>query len=143
MSHIDFDIDDRELIEWSKTLEQFERDFPREAKRVMGRVGSRMRTIVRREVKKTVGKKTGNYYKSIRRGKVFKSGNEELTVRVFPSYAIAPHAHLIEDGHRLVKNGEEVGFVHGKKPFEKAGRTLDKEFHRIVETEIDKELKKI
>jgi hypothetical protein len=138
-----FEIDDSDLLAWSEVLKQFERDFPKESKRVMSKVGNEAKKIVKAEIKNSVGTKTGNYLKSIKRGKVFLSDNGEWTVRVFPSYKIAPHAHLIEYGHRLVKNGEELGYVHGKRPFERAGRALDREFHRIVEQELDKELSKI
>lgn len=138
-----FDIDDSDLLEFSEALRLFERDFPKESKRVLGKVGNRAKNIVKAEVKRRVGQKTGNYLKSIRRGKVFLSDSNEWTVRAFPSYKIAPHAHLIEKGHRLVKNGEELGFVHGKRVFDKAGRAIEKDFHRIVEEEMDKELNKI
>jgi len=138
-----FDIDDKDLLKWSEALQYFEDQFPKESKRVMGRVGKQVKNIVKAEIKSRVGKKTGNYLKSIKRGKVFVSDNGEWTVRVFPSYGIAPHAHLIEKGHRIVINGEEHGYVHGKRIFEKAGKAIEREFDRIVEEEIDKELKKI
>lgn len=138
-----FEIDDSDLLAWSEVLKQFERNFPEESKTVMRNVGNQAKKIVKAEVKKTVGTKTGNYLKSIKRGKVFLSDNGEWTVRVFPSYKIAPHAHLIENGHILIKNGEEIGFIQGKRPFERAGRAIEREFHRIVEQELDKELSKI
>ena len=138
-----FDIDDSDLLEFSEALRLFERDFPKESKRVLGKVGNKAKNIVKAEVKRRVGRKTGNYLKSIRRGKVFISDSDEWTVRVFPSYKIAPHAHLIEKGHRLVKNGNEIGFVQGKRVFDKAGRAIERDFHKIVEDEMDKELNKI
>lgn len=138
-----FDINDSDLLEFSESLRMFERNFPKESKRVMGKVGNEAKKIVKSEVKRRVGTKTGNYLRSIKRGKVFISNSAELTVRVFPSYKIAPHAHLIESGHRLVKNGSEVGFAQGKRVFEHAGRAIERDFNRIVEEEIDKELDKI
>lgn len=143
MSKDMFEIDDSELHEWQETLRFFEANFPKESKRVMGKVGNQAKKIVKAEAKQRVGRVTGNYFKSIKRGKVFVSDQGEWTVRVFPSYKIAPHAHLIENGHRLVINGQEVGFIHGKRVFDKAGRSVEKEFHRIVEEEMDKELSKI
>ena len=139
-----FEIDDSDLLEFSEALRMFEQRFPKEAKRVMGRVGNEAKKIVKAEIKQRVGLKTGNYLKSIKRGKVFLSDEAEWTVRVFPSYKIAPHSHLIEDGHRIVgKDGIERGYVHGKRVFVHAGRKIEKDFHRIVEEEIDRELSKI
>jgi len=143
MSKDMFEIDDSELHAWQETLRFFEANFPKESKRVMGKVGNQAKKIVKAEAKQRVKKITGNYLKGIRRGKVFESDQGEWTVRVFPSYKIAPHAHLIETGHRIVVNGEERGFVPGKRIFEKAGRSIEKDFHNIVEEEMDKELKKI
>lgn len=138
-----FEIDDSDLLEFSEALRIFERNFPKESKRVLRRVGNEARKIVKAEIKQRVGRKTGNYLKSIRRGRVFESNYGELTVRVFPSYRVAPHAHLIEKGHRIVRNGNEIGYVQGKRVFDKAGRTIEREFSKIVEEEIDKELSKI
>lgn len=66
---------------------------------------------------RTLGRKTGNYIKSIKRGKVY-DYNGAHAVRV---YSAAPHAHLIEEGHRMVTHdGREVGFVPGHHVFETA-----------------------
>ena len=60
-----------------------------------------------------LGKKTGNYLKSIKRGKVYNyRGSQAIRV-----YSYAPHAHLIEEGHRMVTHdGREVGFERGVRP---------------------------
>ncbi len=132
------------MDEFRESLSYFEKNFPREARQMMGKVGTKVRTIVRRVARQKVKKDTGNYLKSIRRGKVFKNASEEWTVRVFPSYNIAPHAHLIEKGHRMVtKSGEEVGFVKGKRVFESAQNEIEREYTKIIEAELDKALRKL
>ncbi len=143
MDNAVFEIDDTDLLKFSEALKQFEIQFPKEARRVMGRVGNEAKKIVKAEAKRRVGKKTGNYFKSIKRGKIWLSDTDEWTVRVYPSSGIAPHAHLIEDGHWLVKNGQQIGYVHGKRVFEKAGKEVERQFNDIVAREIDKELSKI
>jgi hypothetical protein len=135
-----FEIDDSELDEWFEKLEYFENHFPKETRRVMGRVGTKAKNIVKKEAKSRVKKKTGNYLRSIKRGRTFKSRADEWTVRV---YSNAPHSHLIERGHRVVVNGKEVGYVKGKNVFKRAGREIESNYHEMVAEEMDKELKKI
>jgi len=138
-----YDIDDTDLDEFREAIDYFTKNFPRESRRVLGKVGTAAKKIAKAEAKQRVGKVSGNYYKSIKRGRVFCSGNDELTVRVFPSYKIAPHAHLIEKGHRIVRGSQELGWAPGKLVFEKAGHAIERDFHKIVEREMDKELSKI
>lgn len=72
-----------------------------------------------------LGKKTGNYLKSIKRGKPY-SYRRSNAIRV---YSYAPHAHLIEEGHRMVTHdGQEVGFVQGHHVFETAARDFEPQF---------------
>ena len=66
---------------------------------------------------KRVGKKTGNYQKSIKRGKPY-SYRRSNAIRV---YSYAPHAHLTHDG-------QEVGFVQGHHVFETAARDFEPQF---------------
>ena len=45
-------------------------------------------------------------------------------------YSYAPHAHLIEEGHRMVTHdGREVGFVKGHHVFEVAAKGFESEFY--------------
>lgn len=133
------EIEDVGMDEFRETLTYFEKNFPKESKKLMNKVGTKVRTIVRKKARQLVKKKTGNYLKAIKKGKVFKSGTNELTVRVYPSSKRAPHAHLIEKGHRIVtKDGREVGFKTGYHVFDKAGTEIDSQYTEIVEKELDK-----
>ncbi len=138
------EIDDSDMEEFMSTLDYFERNFPKEAKQMMGKVGNKAKAIVLKRAKSEVKKITGNYHKAIRRGKVFVSGSNQLTVRVYPSSKIAPHFHLIEKGHRIVtKSGEEKGFVDGKHIFDNAGKEVEREYDKILNKEFDKALQKL
>jgi hypothetical protein len=112
------------LTKFQKDLIQIaEVDLPKESKQIMRKIGSKARTQVARKARREVKKKTGNYHKKWKRGKVFKGREGDLVVRVFNS---SPHGHLIEDGHRLVTHdGEEIGFVPGKKVLDKGIREFD------------------
>ncbi|MGE7951636.1 HK97 gp10 family phage protein [Lysinibacillus xylanilyticus] len=100
------------------------RKVPNEAPKLMRKIGSKARTKVARKARSLVKKKTGMYHKKWKRGKVFVGYRGELVVRVYNS---SPHAHLVEDGHRMVDSeGNDLGrFVHGKKPLDKGMREFE------------------
>lgn len=56
----------------------------------------------------------------------------------------APHAHLIEDGHRIVtKNGEEKGFKQGVHMLKTAAEKMDKNFKLKLDAWLDKVLREL
>ena len=100
---------------------------------------------------------TGNYMKGISRGKVWSDEKNANCVRV---YSNAPHAHLIEDGHKQTVNpgkgkgngrgvrpgrgiGRKVGTVDGREVFIKAEQAFEPEFERASEDMIDEVIRKI
>lgn len=113
-----------------KKLDEFEKflvkkavdELPRETKKIMRKMGSKARTLTARTARSKVNKLTGTYQKSWKRGKLFYDG-EKHVIRVYNS---SPHAHLIEDGHRMVTpGGREVGFVKGKKVLENSMKQFE------------------
>ncbi|MGE6513370.1 HK97 gp10 family phage protein [Lysinibacillus sphaericus] len=101
----------RGLTEFQKDLMAASKNVQKEIPKILRKVGSKGRTLVARRARSKVKKLTGNYHKKWKRGKVFKGDNGEFVVRVINS---SPHAHLIEDGHLQVVDGQTVGFVRGK-----------------------------
>lgn len=88
-----------------------------------------------------LGKKTGNYLKSIKRGKKVYSYHGTQAIRV---YSASPHAHLIEDGHRMVTaDGREVGFVPGHHIFEVAVRGFEPQFLMDLEDLLDEAVRNL
>lgn len=121
-------------------LQMAEVQFPKDARRFMQQEGNKLRRVTAAKARQLVKRKTGNYLKGIKRGKVYKYQGEELAVRVFDS---SPHAHLIEHGHRQVtKDGREVGFVRGQKVFEKSRRDFADNFAQDCEEFVDQMLAK-
>ena len=136
-------------------LTEFQRDLlemaqvkaPKEAPKLMRKIGNKARLKVVKTARSMNLKKTGNYLKRFKRGKVFKGKNGEWVVRVINS---APHAHLIEYGHRQVLNppkkngergvepgrdiGEQIGFVKGQFPMDKGMREFEQsgEVEKVV-----------
>ncbi len=100
------------------------RQIPKEMPKLMRKIGTKARTKVASKARSLVKKKTGKYHKKWKRGKVFVGYQGELVVRVYNS---SPHAHLVEDGHRMVDHdGNDLGvFVHGKKPLDKGMREFE------------------
>ena len=107
----------------------------KEAMRVSG---NKATARVRKKAKTLVKKKTGNYHKSFKRGKVFIDPAGDITTRVLNT---SPHGHLIEDGHRQIVNGQEVGFVTGKKVIKKGMQEFESSHEDVKE--ISKALDKL
>jgi len=140
----DFDIDAKDLDLFHRELEDLHKHFPKEAKRLMLLSGNHARRIVLRRAKNSVIEDTGEYFESIKRGRVWVDENTgEYKIR---TYSGSPTAHLIEYGHRMVgpePDKKEVGFVLGFHVFDKAGKDIDQEWNSILEQEFDKIMKKL
>ncbi|MFD2752383.1 HK97 gp10 family phage protein [Virgibacillus siamensis] len=136
----DFEIDTRNLDVLKREIDDLQKLYPKQAKQMMARSGAKARTIVSRKARQLVKKKTGNYFKSIKRGKVWKD-DDGVKVRV---YSRAPHAHLLEYGHRIVdKAGNEHGFQEGFHVFDKASHEIESEWDDILEKEFERMLSKL
>lgn len=140
---IEFDF--HELTDFDKKiLERARQTVPKECKNFMGRTGNAFRRKVRAEYRNTVKKKTGNLLKGIGRGKPYIWSGNEFQVRV---YNKAPHAHLIEYGHKMIdwrtkKQTPKKDFVPGKHIVGKVANSFPGEFDRLCEKFVDDLLKK-
>ena len=131
--------DTRELDAYAKELERTARESPKLQKKFMRQEGSKLLRRTKSESKR-VKVKTGNYKKSIKRGKVYEYDGAQA-IRV---YSTAPHAHLIEDGHRMVTHdGREVGFVPGMHVFEVAGKAFEPEYLADIDDMLDEAVKEL
>lgn len=121
-------------------LELAEVTMPRETKKFLRQEGLKLTRLVRQHAKSSgIEKESGNYFKSIKRGKVYKF-NGALSIR---AYSNDPKAHLLEYGHRNVtKTGEEVGFVRGFKVFRKSEQEFERQFIDDCQQFVDQLLKK-
>lgn len=130
-------IDVSELKSFARDLARAGEAYQKKEKTFMRKEGSKLRSKTKKEARK-LGKKTGNYLKSIKRGKVYEYGGAQA-VRVYSS---APHAHLIEEGHRMVlHDGTEVGFVPGHHVFEIASKDFEPQFYTDLDDFLDGTLK--
>ena len=133
-----FDI--REFTEFERNLLRIANEtMPKESKKFLRNEGNKLKKKTLSKAKQKVKKNTGYYFKSIKRGKVYKF-NGDLSVRTFSS---APHAHLIEYGHRIVnKDGQEKGFKKGEHIFEDAKKEFQDEYFSDAQKFIDEVLEK-
>ena len=131
--------DTRELDAYARELERTARDAPKTQKKFMRQEGSKLLRRTKQEAKR-VHVKSGNYNKSIKRGKVYEYDGAQA-IRV---YSTAPHAHLIEDGHRMVTHdGREVGFVPGMHVFEVSGKDFEPEYLADIDDMLDEAVKEL
>ncbi|GIP17767.1 hypothetical protein J40TS1_34090 [Paenibacillus montaniterrae] len=134
----DFDL--RELDDFAKDMLEFaERTVPRETRRFLMREGNKLKNLTIKRAKLEVKQYTGNYIKGIKRGKVYIFAGDQ-SIRVYNS---APHAHLIEDGHRIIRNGKEVGFARGKKVFQQTEKEFEAQYVKDAEQFIDELLEEM
>ncbi len=132
MNDIGFDVS--ELDNFAKHMVSTARnENPKQVKTFMRKEGSKLRSQVaknaRHRVKKTKKERKNKkfeYFASIKRGKPYKYDGDDA----IRAYSYAPQAHLIEDGHRLISHGKEVGFVEGKHVFRDAQREFAPKFAR-------------
>lgn len=125
-----------ELASYGKDMRRIAEENPKKQRQFLQKEGNKLRSRTKAQARK-LGKKTGNYLKSIKRGKVYDYRGDKA-IRV---YSYAPHAHLIEDGHRMVTHdGREVGFVRGRHVFEVAAKGFESEFYTDLDEMLDEEL---
>lgn len=122
-------------------LEVAQKKLPKESFKMMRKAGNKLTTHVKREAKSAVDHTsgTGNYYRGIKRGKVFKDAEGKIVVRAINS---APHAHLLEYGHRIVRGGKEIGFAPGRLVMSAAAKNFDNsgDLEKVVSEELDRML---
>jgi hypothetical protein len=128
-----FDI--HEFTNFEKSLLRLANDtMPKETRKHLQSQGTKLKKVTLAKAKSKVKKGKGDYYKSIKRGKVYKY-NDALSIRCYSS---DPKAHLLENGHRQVaKDGQEIGFVPGYHVFEEAEKEYQSTFYNETEKFID------
>lgn len=125
-----------ELESYGRDMRLVAEKAPKRQKQFLQKEGTKLRTRTKARARK-IGKKTGNYLKSIKRGKVYDYHGDQA-IRV---YSYAPHAHLIENGHRMVTHdGREVGFVKGHHVFELAAEDFEPEYYTDLDEMLDEEV---
>ena len=139
------ELDFHELTEFQKDILKSANDrFPKQARNFMNRVGNAFAKSVKAGYDSKTRKKTGNLRKGVKRGRAYKWNGNEWQVRVSNK---APHAHLLEYGHRMVAhNGRTVSkktpFVKGRHVVGAAANGFSGTFTKMCEEFVDEFLQK-
>lgn len=144
MSGVEFDFS--ELGKFEKDLldaaESFENG--KHAKAFLRSSAGKLRTRTLRAAKSSVNKKTGNLYKGIKKGKAYRYRLDGKThaIRVYGG-SPAFHAHLLNNGHRIVdKHGNEHGWAKGHHFFEAGKNQYEGQYYGEVQKFVDELLNK-
>ncbi|MGL5583550.1 MAG: HK97 gp10 family phage protein [Cetobacterium sp.] len=106
----------------------------KETKKFLKKEGVKLKNKTISVAKSRVKKKTGNYIKGIKSGKVY----EYQGAYACRTYSTAPHAHLIEYGHiKKDRTGKEHGFQRGYHVFTTAKKDFEDEFESDAENFLD------
>ncbi len=136
-----FNVEDLDAVT-KKLLKAAEDTQPKQLKKLMQAEGNKLKRKTLAKAKAEVTKRTDgkkSYFNSIKRGKVYNFKGDEVAVRVYSS---APHSHLIEYGHRMIKrNGEEGEFVEGKHVFSDTRKDFQGQFIQDIEKFVTDKLK--
>lgn len=130
-----------DLDDFSKELLEAAQEFEggKKTKQFLEKTGDKLKDKTLDLAKTKVKKETGNYFKSIKRGKVYEYEGD-LAVR---AYSSDPKAHLIEHGHVIKgKNGKEHGFKKGLHIFETAAEDFEDEYNEEIQSFLDEMLDK-
>ena len=140
--------------ELEKSFNKLKTKYPNSADAMLMTQGR----AVQRDVKSTTPRKTGKLRRSwsLKKVKLYKGGK----VRVVRIQSRAPHAHLVEYGHKIYRGGKtrrngrkmnrvqlavrgvkSLGSVEGKKVLEKAMNRARSRFPREAEKLLDKLVK--
>ncbi len=116
-----FEVDGIE--DFSEAIEMIRKVYPNEVKKFMQSEGTKLKNRTLKTAKSSVGKITGNYEKGIKRGKYYKyAGNGADSIRV---YSGASHAHLIENGHKLITPKTRTTKKSGKLSLKNGGKYIE------------------
>ena len=125
--------------------------FPEERRKLVERAGEKMHRQVLRNIDTDTREKTGHLRKACH----MEIGSEGGYAAVRNNNMIAPHAHLVENGHRLIKgarkkknkygnesnikgSGKVIGWVNGKHMYRNAMNELEDELTKDAENTLQK-----
>lgn len=123
-----------DLNDLDKQFQNILKTFPQAKKRLVEDGGEKMYQKVINNIDQTVKEESGNLKKGVTKN----VGSRGGYAAVRPDYSIAPHTHLVENGHKVVRGDEIVGWASGKHMYRNALNELSNELEQDAEKMLDK-----
>ncbi|GEM_PF-807436 len=92
------ELENSELYNLEKTFDKILKEFPNARKKLVSVSGKKLYDKVRENIRRDVKENTGKLLRGVTM--VVGSGGGYVAIRA--NHSIAPHSHLIENGHRIV-----------------------------------------
>lgn len=118
-------------------FENIIKEFPRKKKELVKKAGDIMEQNVKNNINSRTTVKTGNLISGVK--KVTGSGGGYVAIK--PDYKQAPHSYLLENGHRIVKNGVVLGFVNGVHAYRDSATQSEGEILKMAQEIVDEVVK--
>lgn len=127
----------------SNDFDEFERDLlimagdykkGKYAKSFLKKEGKKLINIQKDVSKSLVKEKTGYFKKHFKVGKPYNYRGQSFAIR---GYNNSPHAHLINNGHRVISHGVEKGFRPGVDYIKKSENKFKDQFFDDTQKFID------
>lgn len=127
--------------ELDKMLEDMLKKIPEKKLELLENVGGIIQRQVRSNIESRVGTSGGGEKGKLISGveKVIGSGKGYTAVK--PDYSKSSLHHLIENGHRIVRNGVVVGFANGKHNYRDAITQVEGKIIKLAENMVDEVVK--
>lgn len=123
-----------ELDELDKRLGEILDKFPQKRRELVENVGEKMYQQVLRNIDSCVKEGTGD----LKRGVSKEIGSRGGYAAIRANYKIAPHANLVENGHKIVRGGKVVGWVAGKHMYRNTINQVENEIIQEAEEMLEK-----
>ena len=122
-----------DLYDLDKEFEKLIKQFPNARRKLVENSGEKLFEKVCNNIRRDTKEYTGNLVEGCELH--IGSGGGYSAVRA--NNRVAPHTHLVENGHKLIRNGQVVGWVPGKHMYRNALNELADELERDAEKMLD------
>lgn len=122
-----------DLSDLDREFERLIKQFPKARRKLVEEAREKMYNKVISNIDRSVHEKTGN----LKQGVTGHTGSSGGYSAIRPNWSIAPHTHLIENGHKIIRDGKVVGWVPGKHMYRNALNELANELEQDAEKMMD------